>query len=117
MSLPRITFAAAGDFQLQPGSPAINRGQSLGPQVDFAGTKVPYGAAPDLGALEVVIGGKVVNALGTGAQAVRITLAGAVARRLRRAAHIPVTLRLEVEVTTADGRATRVRRSIRLLAN
>ena len=179
---PKWVGAAAGDFQLQPGSPAINRGQSLGPQVDFAGTKVPYGAAPDLGALEVappsapglvagitvprilrrsrviarglagacttnlparfrifvgfsprdarrlritgrkrdgiiVIGGKVVNVLGTGAQAVRITLAGAVARRLRRAAHIPVTLRLEVEVTTADGRATRVRRSIRLLAN
>ena len=184
---PKWVSVGAADFRLQPGSPAIDRGQDLGPQVDFAGTKVPYGSAPDLGALEyapvenapppplprlvagiavprtlrrsrlialglvgacsanlparfrifvgfsprdarrlripgrrrngmVVISAKAVNATGGRAQAVRITLSRAAATRLRRAAHIPVTLRLQVEVTTGDGRATRVRRSIRLLA-
>ena len=181
---PRWVNVGAADFRLQPGSPAIDRGRDLGPQVDFAGNKVPYGSAPDLGALEqappgaaarpglvariavprtmrrsllitrglagvcsanlpsrfriflgfsprdarrlrmsgrkrhgmIVISGKTANTTGPRTQAVRITLSRAAARRLRRAAHIPVTLRLQVEVTTRDGQATLVRRSIRLLA-
>ncbi len=152
--------------------------------VDFAGNKVPYGGAPDLGAFEqapppaaarpglvariavprtmrrslliarglagagsanlpsrfqiflgfspgdarrlrmsgrkrhgmIVISVKTANIAGPPTQAVRITLSRVAARRLRRAAHIPVTLRLQVEVTTSDGQATLVRRSIRLLA-
>jgi hypothetical protein len=63
----------------------------------------------------IVIGGKTLNATGGRAKAVRITLPPAAARRLRRAARIPVTLRLQVEVNTSDGRSTRVRRTIRLL--
>lgn len=184
---PKWVNVGAADFRLQPGSPAIDRGQSLGPQVDFAGAKVPYGSAPDLGALEwglapaggvtptlqrlvariavprtlrrsrltarglagvcstnlparfriflglsprdarrlrisgrkrdgmIVIGGKTLNATGGRAKAIRITLPPAAARRLRRAARIPVTLRLFVEVNTSDGRSTRVRRTLRLL--
>ena len=181
---PKWLNVGAADFRLQPGSPAIDRGQDLGPQVDFAGTKVPYAAGPDLGALEwappgaaarrplvasvavprtlrrsrliarglagacnpslparcrivvgfspldarrlrlsgrprggiVVIGAKAVNATGARAQAVRITLSPGAARSLRRAPLIRVTLRLQARVTTSDGRATLVRRSIRLLA-
>lgn len=182
---PKWVNAGAADFRLQPGSPAIDRGQNLGPQVDFAGTKAPYGSAPDLGALEqapagagagagaglvariavprtmrrsllitrglagacsaslparfriflgfsprdarrlrmpgrtrggvIVIGGKTLDTTGTGARACRVTLPRPAARRLRRAAHIPVILRVRVEVTTADGRATLVRRNVRLL--
>lgn len=182
---PKWANVGAADFRLQPDSPAIDRGQDLGPQVDFAGNKVPYGSAPDLGALEqapppaaarpglvariavpramrrslliarglagvgsanlpsrfriflgfsprdarrlrmsgrkrhgmIVIGVKTANIAGSRTQAVRITLSRAVARRLRQAAHITVTLRLQVEVTTSDGQATLVRRSVRLLTN
>lgn len=176
---PKWAAAGAGDFRLQPGSPAIDRGQNLGAQVDFAGAGAPYGAAPDLGALEVspprpglvagfavprtlrrarllgrglavacsaseparftilmgfsprdakrlgmpgrtrggivVIRGRTIN-VGAGTCALRITLTPALARRLRRAAHRPAVLRLQVEVTTGDGRATQLRRSVRLLA-
>lgn len=49
-------FAAAGsDFALQRDSPAINAGAVLGLSSDIAGTIVPLGHAPDIGAYEFLI--------------------------------------------------------------
>jgi hypothetical protein len=52
---PKFRNAAAGDFRLRPGSPAIDAGIRI-PVVraDFAGTPRPQGNAPDLGAFEFV---------------------------------------------------------------
>jgi hypothetical protein len=47
--------AAAGDFRLRPGSPAIDAGVSIQlVRTDFGGTLRPQGSAPDLGAFEFV---------------------------------------------------------------
>lgn len=52
---PRFLNAAAGDFRLQPDSPAIDAGNRI-PLVatDFAGTARPQESAPDCGAFEFV---------------------------------------------------------------
>ncbi|MCY3022274.1 MAG: right-handed parallel beta-helix repeat-containing protein [Planctomycetota bacterium] len=42
------------DFHLKPGSPAIDAGVDVGLDKDIAGTKVPQGNAPDIGAYEFV---------------------------------------------------------------
>jgi len=44
----------AGDFVVGANSPAIDRGVDLGYQFDFAGTKIPFGNAPDIGAFEYI---------------------------------------------------------------
>lgn len=49
---PRFVDAAAGDFRLQAGSPAIDAGVETGPTQDAAGVAVPQGRARDLGAYE-----------------------------------------------------------------
>ncbi len=43
-----------GDYRLKPGSPAIDAGAETGDTEDIAGTPVPQGAAPDIGAYEFV---------------------------------------------------------------
>jgi parallel beta-helix repeat protein len=43
---------AEGDYRLRPGSPAIDAGADLGYKTDLAGTPVPQGKAPDIGAYE-----------------------------------------------------------------
>jgi parallel beta-helix repeat protein len=50
---PQFVNAPAGDFRLQPGSPLVDRGQSL-PIVpfDYQGTTRPQGAGYDMGAYE-----------------------------------------------------------------
>jgi hypothetical protein len=50
---PKFVNPANGDFHLQPGSPAIDKGTSL-PEVpcDFDGKKRPAGSGYDIGALE-----------------------------------------------------------------
>jgi hypothetical protein len=45
-------FVGGGDLHLQAGSPAIDAGLRLGYTLDFDGSVVPAGAAPDLGAFE-----------------------------------------------------------------
>jgi hypothetical protein len=42
----------AEDFMIKAGSPAINKGLSIGYTTDFAGTVIPQGTAPDIGAFE-----------------------------------------------------------------
>jgi hypothetical protein len=43
---------AGQDYRLQSSSPANGAGISLGYAYDYAGTAIPSGAAPDLGAIE-----------------------------------------------------------------
>ncbi len=45
-------FVSASDYHLQPTSPAINAGADVGLTSDFAGTAIPQGSAPDIGAYE-----------------------------------------------------------------
>jgi parallel beta-helix repeat protein len=45
-------FVSSSDFRLQAGSPAINAGVGVGLLTDFAGTALPIGSAPDIGAYE-----------------------------------------------------------------
>ncbi len=48
-------YSAATDFKLASNSPAIDKGVSvIGLTSDFAGTSVPQGSAPDIGAYEYV---------------------------------------------------------------
>ncbi len=49
---PAMTDPARSDFTLQAHSPAIDAGASLGGSADYAGTRVPQGRAPDIGAYE-----------------------------------------------------------------
>jgi len=49
---PQFANPGAGDFHLQLGSPAVNRGVNLGYSQDLDGHPVPLGGAPDLGAYE-----------------------------------------------------------------
>jgi len=49
---PAMTNPGAYDFTLTSGSPAIDAGASLGLSPDFAGTSVPQGRSPDIGAYE-----------------------------------------------------------------
>ncbi|TAL56740.1 MAG: T9SS type A sorting domain-containing protein [Bacteroidetes bacterium] len=53
---PKFVNAAGGDFHLQPGSPAIDSGLNLSPDVvdDFSGTLRPQGSGYDIGAYEYV---------------------------------------------------------------
>jgi len=44
--------SSPGDFSLRAGSPAINRGKDLSYTLDFAGTAIPQGGLPDIGAFE-----------------------------------------------------------------
>lgn len=53
-SNPLFVDVTNNDYRLQSGSPAINAGASLGYSLDFAGTTVPQGSAPDMGAFEFV---------------------------------------------------------------
>lgn len=51
---PKFVNAAAGDFHLRAGSPAIDTGSAAGaPSVDLAGTSRPQGAGFDIGAFEL----------------------------------------------------------------
>ena len=56
-------FTSATDFNLQPGSPAINAGVSVGLVLDYVGKTVPFNILPDIGAYEsqvsLGVGGKV----------------------------------------------------------
>ena len=56
---PKFINAGAGNFQLQPSSPAINAGISTAPTVttDFLGVARPNGTAYDIGAYEYVPAG------------------------------------------------------------
>jgi hypothetical protein len=49
---PLFTSLAGNDFSLQSSSPAINAGIDLGYTIDYQGSAVPYGPAPDIGAFE-----------------------------------------------------------------
>jgi hypothetical protein len=49
---PLFANPGGGDFHLQPGSPAVNRGVNLGYSQDLDHRPVPLGGAPDLGAYE-----------------------------------------------------------------
>jgi len=52
---------AHGDYHLKAGSPAIDAGTNVGLATDIAGTAVPQGAAPDIGAYEYVVAGTSVS--------------------------------------------------------
>ena len=53
-SNPLLT--SSSDFHLQPTSPAINAGTTIaGLTSDYAGTSVPQGSAPDIGAYEFIL--------------------------------------------------------------
>ncbi len=54
---PKFVNAPAFDYHLQSTSPAINTGVNVGLTVDYAGTTIPQGSAPDIGAYEFIIGG------------------------------------------------------------
>lgn len=43
------------DFHLLPSSPAINAGVGVGLSIDYAGTSVPQGSTPDIGAYEFLL--------------------------------------------------------------
>lgn len=45
-------FISSSDYHLGPTSPAINAGTDVGLTSDFAGTSIPQGSAPDIGAYE-----------------------------------------------------------------
>ena len=49
---PRLVAPEQGDYRLAPDSPCRNAGMDVGAVRDFAGTPVPQGAAPDIGAFE-----------------------------------------------------------------
>jgi len=53
---PMFVHAAGGDFHLQPGSPAIDKGSSTdAPTRDFEGHARPHGAGYDIGADEYIV--------------------------------------------------------------
>lgn len=47
-------FTSTSDFHLLAGSPAINAGTNVSLTSDYAGTSVPQGPAPDIGAYEYI---------------------------------------------------------------
>lgn len=49
---PLFTSLGGDDFTLQASSPAIDAGIDLGYTIDYRGSAVPYGPAPDIGAFE-----------------------------------------------------------------
>jgi hypothetical protein len=50
---PMFTNAAAGDYSVMQGSPAVDGGEvAVAPHVDFNGSARPIGAGPDVGAIE-----------------------------------------------------------------
>lgn len=49
---PLFVNVNGGDYHLQAGSPCINAGRSVGLSIDYAGTSVPRGSAPEIGAFE-----------------------------------------------------------------
>ena len=49
---PLFVNLGAADFRVQIGSPAVDAGVNLGHTTDFAGSSVPSGLAPDMGAYE-----------------------------------------------------------------
>lgn len=49
---PMFINPSSGDYHLKNGSPAIDAGTDLGYSLDFDEKAVPYGTAPDIGALE-----------------------------------------------------------------
>lgn len=49
---PLFTASSGMDFHLQAGSPCIDAGSAVGLATDYEGTRVPQGAAPDMGAFE-----------------------------------------------------------------
>lgn len=51
---PGLVDAAGPDFRLRPGSLGVDAGEDLGIVRDFLGSPVPQGAAPDMGAYELV---------------------------------------------------------------
>jgi len=54
ISDPKVTNAAGGNFTLQANSPCVNAGTNVSLTSDFAGTVVPQGSAPDMGAYEFI---------------------------------------------------------------